>query len=166
MAVININSAMRMFKYSQNATKWVPKQNFKNATVVFEKKFVTGENGEKILTGIDKVVTRADGQVVRGHYTTDGLLTGSLQKSSSGTIETNFGCQNYDKITTITTSAGDTITRLGHKGRPQSFIDSYHPKNGIPSEGNYSDAFNRLKAIVQNPKKYPTWLQDLINQWR
>lgn len=165
MVAININTAMRMFKYNPKATSWIPKQNFKNATVKFEKTFSTGENGEKIFTGIDKVVTRADGQVIRGCYTTDGLLSSCTQKSSAGTIETVFGGQNYDKITTITTSAGDTITRLGHRGRPQSFLDSYHPKNGIAGDGNYSDVFNRLKATVQNPPKRPAWLQDLINQW-
>lgn len=148
MVKINIDAAIRKFQAHPNAVKWYPEQDFKNVKVAFEKQFVRGN----VFTGIDKVVKRADGQVLRGHYTPDGILTGSLQKSSSGTINTCFGGQKFDKVTTITTSAGDTIIRLGQKGRPQSFIDSYHPKYGIPGDGNFSDMFNRLKTIVQNSR--------------
>ena len=55
--------------------------------------------------------------------------------------------------------------RLTHKNRPQSFLDSYTPKNGITREGNYTAEYNRLRAEVQNTPKRPQWLEDLVKQW-
>ena len=162
--VATISNAVRLFGSNPNALRWVPKQGFKNATVAFEKKFLTGMNGERIFCGIDKVVTRADGQVIRGHYTPEGLLTGALQKSSFGTIETTFGAQNYNKVTSIFTNSGENITRLGHKGRPHSFIDTYKRSNGIYAQGDFTNEYNRLRAEVQNKK--PAWIQELIKKWQ
>lgn len=160
-----IGNAVRLFGNNPNALRWVPKTGAKNATVAFEKRFLTGINGEKVYCGIDKVVTRADGQVIRGHYTTDGLLTGVTQLSNAGRIETSFGAQNYDKIVNITTNAGETITRLTHKNRPQSFLDTFH-SNGIYGQGDYTADYNRLRAEVQNAPQHPKWLQDIVNKWR
>lgn len=163
MVRISTVEALNVFRKLPKAVSYTPKQNFKNATVKFEKIFSTGTNGEKVLWGIDKVVTRADGQVIRGHYTPDGVRIGCTQKSGTGTIETAFVGQNYDKVTTIT-SGGESITRLGHKGRPQSFLDSY-TKGGITHSGDYSNEFNRLKAAVQAPKlKCPDWIHDLVKE--
>ena len=164
-AVATIKNAVKILSNSPSATRWIPRTNLKNATVAFEKKFLTGANGEKVFCGIDKVVTRADGQVIRGHYTPEGLLTGCLQKSSKGTIETTFGAQNYDKVVSIHTNAGESITRLGHKGRPQSFVDTFKRSDGIYAQGNFTDDYNRLRTEVQNPPKYPDWLQKIVNQW-
>lgn len=160
-----IKNAVRILGNTPNATRWVPKTNLKNATVAFEKKFLTGINGEKVFCGIDKVVTRADGQVIRGHYTPEGLLKGCLQKSNKGIIETTFGAQNYDKVVSIHTNAGESITRLGHKGRPQSFIDTFKQSNGIYAQGDFTNEYNRLRAEVQNAPKYPDWLQKIVDQW-
>ena len=160
-----ITNAVKILSKSPNALRWVPKTNLKNATIAYEKKFITGLYGEKVFCGIDKVVTRADGQVIRGHYTPDGLLTGCLQKSNKGWIETSFGAQNYDKVVTIQTKAGESITRLGHKGRPHSFVDTYKGSSGIYAQGNFTDDYNRLRNEVQKAPKYPDWLQEIINRW-
>ena len=160
----SIKNALQIFK-TTNATKWAPKTNLKNATVSFEKRFLTGVNGEKVFCGIDKVVTRADGQVIRGHYTQDGILTGCLQQSNKGSIETVFGGQNYDKVVSIKTNTGESITRLGHKGRPQSFVDTFKRKDGIYAQGNFTNDYNRLRSEVQNATKYPDWLQEIVDKW-
>lgn len=139
---------------------------FNSATVAFEKTFLTGINGEKAYCGIDKVVTRADGQVIRGHYTTDGHLTGATQLSNAGRIETFLGAQNYDKVVTINTNAGETITRLTHKNRPESFIDTFKRSDGVYAQGNYTADYNRLRSKVQNAPQYPKWLQNIVKQWR
>ena len=160
----SIENALQIFK-TTNATKWVPKTNLKNAIVSFEKRLLTGVNGKKVFCGIDKVVTRADGQVIRGHYTPDGILTGGLQQSNKGSIETVFGGQNYDKVVSINTTAGESITRLGHKGRPQSFVDTFKRKGGIYTQGNFTNDYNRLRSEIQNTPKYPDWLQGIVNKW-
>lgn len=159
-----IQNAVRLFANSPSATRWFPKTSCKNATVAFEKRFLTGKNGEKVYCGIDKVVTRADGQVIRGHYTQQGLLTGATQKSNSGIIETSFGAQNYDKIVSIHTNQGESITRLTHKSRPESFVDTFKRNDGIYAQGDYTSDFNRLRQEVQKTK-YPDWIQAIINKF-
>lgn len=155
-----IQNAMRIFKYNPKATKWLPKTNLKNATVSFEKVFAEGKP-----VAIQKVVTRADGQVLRGNFDLAGNLTGASQVTSKGSIITTFGSENYDKVIDITTKNGENITRLTHRNRPQSFLDSYSSKNGIRGDGNYTAEYNRLRAEVQNAPKRPQWLEDLVKEW-
>lgn len=57
VAVATIRNAVKFFRSNPSATRWIPKTNLKNATVVFEKRFLEGEHGEKVFCGIDKVVT-------------------------------------------------------------------------------------------------------------
>lgn len=155
VSTASIQNAMRIFKYNPKATRWIPKQSFKNAEVIFE----------KTPTGIKKVVTRADGQVIKGNFNLAGELSGVVQKTRNGEIATHFGGTNYDKTIQITSNNGESIMRLTHKNRPQSFLDSYTPRNGINREGNYTAEYNRLRAEVQNTPKRPQWLEDLVKQW-
>ena len=149
----NIQNAMRIFKYNPNATKWLPKTSLKNATVSFE----------KTANGIQKVVTRNDGQVITGHYTFNGELTGAIQKSRNGWMETFFGGQGYDKVISIHNNKGESITRLGHRNNPNRYLDTY-VKNGRQIWDD--NAFNRLKNEVQSAKKMPQWLEELTAQWK
>lgn len=158
---ISIKNAIRMFKYMPKATKWVPQQSFRNATVSFEKRFSGGT-----LAGYDKVVKRADGTVVTGHYTREGLLGGATYSSNRGKIETSLGAQNYDKVTQIVTNRGDEFTRLGHKADPGRYIDFYGNSstmyNAIDDKG---AMYKKLVEYVKSDSR-PSWLKELIAEWR
>ena len=90
---MSIKVAMKLFEQMPGATKWVPRQGFKNANICYKKRFAAGK-----AVGIDKVVTRNDGVKVIGHYSLNGDCTGSTLTSARGKIETNFGAQNFDKV--------------------------------------------------------------------
>lgn len=159
---MSIKVAMKIFKQMPNATKWVPRQGFKNAQVSYEKRFI-GET----LVGIDKVVTRTDGVKVAGHFDLNGNLTGSTLASTRGKIETNFGAQNYDKVVHINTNLGDEFTRLGHKGQPERFVDCYGNNskryNYIDDNGN---TYKKLvDYVISGKNKFSQIIEEVRKQW-
>ena len=158
-----LTTAVKIFNSVPNSAKWTPMQTFKNCTVSFEKRFLKGLNGESVFTGIDKVVTRNDGTVVRGHYTKGGLLTGTKLETKRGFIETSFDAQNYDKITKIQTKVGDDFTRLGHKGEPDRYIDFYGNKTKRYDCINDNGAtYKKLVDYVKTSDNIPAWIQKMM----
>ena len=153
----SIKNALQIFK-TTNATKWLPKTNLKNATVAFEKK--TFKDGSYQIV---KHVRRNDGQKLKGIFNQDGTLYACHQKTDKGFIETMFGGVNYDKTTSIRTNDGEYIMRLGHKGRPQAYLDAYQGKDGFCREGKFDETFNRMRTEVQSAKT-PEWIQKILEQ--
>ena len=161
-----LTSAMKVFKAVPNSAKWIPKQSFKNCTVSFEKRFLKGNNGQEVFTGIDKVVTRKDGTVIRGQFAPEGYLMGTRYETNRGFIETNFGAQNYDRVTTIRTKLGDNLTRLGHNGKPERYIDFYG--NNVKRYDCINDdgaTYKKLVDYIKPPKNTPLWFQQMMAKW-
>ena len=159
---MSIKVAMKLFEQMPGATKWVPRQGFKNADICYKKRFAAGK-----AVGIDKVVTRNDGVKVIGHYSLNGDLTGGTLTSARGKIETNFGAQNFDKVIHINTNLGEEFTRLGHKGQPERYIDCYGNSSKrydyIDDKGN---TYKKLVDYVKNGNdKFSQLIEELKKQW-
>ena len=150
-------TAKTVMKWLDNGATWTPQQNLKHCTVSY-KKIGTSQNGEPLY---QKIVTRDNGTTVIGHFDGNGCY-GTTEKNVRGVIDTSFGAQNYDKVVSVQTSAGDMITRLGHTDR-SGFVDTYKGKlDRMYKQGNFQKEFDKLIATVRDPNSLPAKIADIV----
>jgi len=146
-----LRTAAEMFKAMPDMVRYVPKQNFKNCIVSFEK---------IAPNRIDKIVTRKDGTTIAGHFgielnqcpfkAPEKFLGGVTLNTARGRIAYSYGAQNYDKVVQLDTYLGDHLTRLGHKNNPKCFTDTfYHRDLKRYGQGDYSSEYQTLMNFIK-----------------
>ena len=136
---ISVLNAEKVFSMNSNITKWIPKQNFKNAFVEFEK-----ENDI-----INKIVTQRNGNKITGRFRNGELLETIVTTKYGEMIKTPYIKTSYGecKFTQFKdTFSGDTFLRRDYKNN--DYTDYYFPKDGVGKSGKMQELYNDFRNLL------------------